>query len=469
MDGFQRNAGLGVEGDEVVEHLLDESIGGGQGNVDDVVAVVLRGIVLGRVRRVEEPVGRVPGRAVAVFHGLDRGAGMARDVEFGHDEHVARIGVLEDFDVVGLGVEAVAGGLGVVPVRGDAVGVHQGVWLGDRAVLVQGRNAAVGAVGREFRETVHLHTPAFVVAEVQVQAVHFVMGQDVNEFQEVGLAREVPAHVQHDAAVGEVGPVFHDGVRDGIVAGVAPEVVQGDGRVIQAVLVGRLDGDLAVDGDFVPAGLFAFHQVPGDVVRDRGRALGDIDLLQPGNHVVGRQVCRGIVKGMHRLRREEDVFHLHGNGFPALDLQVEAFRGTALVHQGAGLVAEDHFVPFRFRRGGDAVQGAAVVEDLGFRPILHLDGRAELGEPEGPVGAGGRVLDGHRVDGLPGLRVGGTFGPDDPAGLRAGDSRQADGEGKQRFGVHGQAVLFPKPKMAKKKKDANRLTHFVYSNTQIFV
>jgi hypothetical protein len=73
------------------------------------------------------------------------------------------------------------------------------------------------------------------------------------------------------------------------------------------------------------------------------------------------------------------------------------------------------------------------------------------------------------MDGLPGLRVGGTFGPDDPAGLRAGDGRQADGEGKQRFGVHSQAVLFPVPKMAKKTEGANRLTHFAYSNTQKFV
>ena len=73
------------------------------------------------------------------------------------------------------------------------------------------------------------------------------------------------------------------------------------------------------------------------------------------------------------------------------------------------------------------------------------------------------------MDGLPGLRVGGTFGPDDPAGFRAGDGRQADGEGKQRFGVHGQAFWFPDSKMAKKKDGANRLTRFVYSNTQIFV
>ena len=172
---------------------------------------------------------------------------------------------------------------------------------------------------------------------------------------------------------------------------------------------------------------------------------------------------------MHRLRREEYVFDLHGDRFLALDLEMEAFRRAALVHQGAGLVAEDHLLAAGVCRGGDAVQGAAVVEDFGLRPFLHLDRRTELGEPEGPVRPCGRILEGHRMDGLPGLRVGGTFGPDDPAGLRAGDGRQADGEGKQRFGVHGQAVLFPKPKMAKKNGGANRLTRFVCSNTQIFV
>jgi hypothetical protein len=73
------------------------------------------------------------------------------------------------------------------------------------------------------------------------------------------------------------------------------------------------------------------------------------------------------------------------------------------------------------------------------------------------------------MDGFPGFRVGGTFGPDNPAGFCAGGGEEAHGQGKERFGVHGQAVLFPKPKMAKKKERTNRLTHFVYANTQIFV
>ena len=148
---------------------------------------------------------------------------------------------------------------------------------------------------------------------------------------------------------------------------------------------------------------------------------------------------------------------------------MEAFRGAALVRQGAGFITEDHVLPAGVRRGGDAVQGAAVVEDFRRGVLLHGHGRPELGEPEGPVRAGGRVLDGHRVEGLSGFRIGGTFGPDDPAGLRAGEGEEAGGQGKQRFGVHGQAVWFPEPKMGKKYRDTNTLTHFVYSNTQIFV
>ena len=158
-----------------------------------------------------------------------------------------------------------------------------------------------------------------------------------------------------------------------------------------------------------------------------------------------------IVECMHRLGREKNVFHLHRDGFLAFDLEMEAFRGAALVHQGAGFVAEDHVLPAGVRRGGDAVQGAAVVEDFRLGPFLHRDGRAELGEPEGPVRAGGRILDGHRMEGLPGFRVGGTFGPDDPAGFRAGGGEEAHGEGKERFGVHGQAFWFSEAKDGEKK------------------
>jgi hypothetical protein len=80
------------------------------------------------------------------------------------------------------------------------------------------------------------------------------------------------------------------------------------------------------------------------------------------------------------------------------------------------------------------------------------------------------MLDGHRVDGFPGFRVGGAFGPDNPAGLGAGKGDEAGcREGKKRFSVHNQTGWFPIPKMGKKTGPANSLTRFVYSNTQIFV
>jgi hypothetical protein len=73
------------------------------------------------------------------------------------------------------------------------------------------------------------------------------------------------------------------------------------------------------------------------------------------------------------------------------------------------------------------------------------------------------------VDGFPGFRVRGAFGPYNFAGLCARNGYQAGGERKKRFSVHGQAVLFPVPKMGKKNLRANRMTHFASSNTQIFV
>ena len=179
------------------------------------------------------------------------------------------------------------------------------------------------------------------------------MGQDVDEFQEVVLARKVPAHVQHDAAVGEVRPVFDDGGRDRAVLRVPFEVGERDGGVIGAVVVVELDADRAVQPDPVPAMGHVLGREHGDVVViERGRALERLDFLQPGNHVVGGEVGGLIVKRMHRFRREKNVFHLHGNGFLAFDLEVETFRGAALVHQGAGLVAEDHVFPAGIRRRG---------------------------------------------------------------------------------------------------------------------
>jgi hypothetical protein len=74
------------------------------------------------------------------------------------------------------------------------------------------------------------------------------------------------------------------------------------------------------------------------------------------------------------------------------------------------------------------------------------------------------------VDGFPGFRVGGAFGPDNPAGFDAGKGDEAGcGQGKKRFSVHNQTGWFPIPKMGKKTGPSNSLTRFVYSNTQIFV
>jgi hypothetical protein len=69
------------------------------------------------------------------------------------------------------------------------------------------------------------------------------------------------------------------------------------------------------------------------------------------------------------------------------------------------------------------------------------------------------------VDGFPGFRIGGTFGPDNVAGLRAGERKQAgDRKGKKRFSVHSQACWFPNPKMAKKSRLRKQFDAFCVLN-----
>ena len=163
---------------------------------------------------------------------------------------------------------------------------------------------------------------------------------------------------------------------------------------------------------------------------------------------------------MDRLRGEEHVFHLHGDGLLALLFQVEAFRGPALVHQGARFIADDKGLSLGIRLWDDPVQGAAQMVDAAG-PFEDGDRGAELGKPEGPVRAGGRVLDRHRVDGFLGFGVGRPFRPDDAAGLRAREREQADNKAdSKRFRGHGHRFLVSKAKDGKKIPSLKRFDAF---------
>ena len=343
---------------------------------------------------------------------------MAGHVELGDDGDPAVRGVAEDFDEIGLGVVAVAEGGLVVAVRGDAVGGHQGVGLADGAVLVQDRDAAVGAVGGELRQTGEFHAPALVVTQVQMQAVYFIVIEQVDEFQEVIFRGEVTAHVQHDAAVAHVGPVLDDGVRDGSAARIPLEIVDGDGGIVGAVLVGRLHFDRTVQRDAVPAGGLAFDGLRLHVRRNGGRSFRLFHLLQPGDHVEHVRGDGGPVEELDRLRGQEFIVRIDGNGFLAFLLDVEAFRGAEAVHERPCLIAEDEGLALRVGVRGHPVEGAAEVFDPAFS-FQDVDRSAELAEPEGPVRTLGGILDFQGVDGLAGFGICGSFGPNYVTGLRA--------------------------------------------------
>ena len=283
---------------------------------------------------------------------------MARRVELRNHPDPTLPGVAEDVDIVGLRIIAVGGRVGVVPVQGTAETGHHGILFLDGPILLQFRNAPECPVGSKFGKAVDLHAPAFVVTQVEVQVVQFIMGHDVEEPLHFLFPGEVPAHVQHDAAVGKVRAVLDDGGGNLLPGGIAAQVLHRDCRPEGAVLIGRLHFHRVVHGDPVPARLLS---------RNDGR-LGDIDLaevhgpfarsdaLETGNHVVGRGFHVIIGKGLHGLGRLENTFQLHRDRFRAFLLEVESLRRPAPVHQGPRLVAERHRLSFRVRGRNHPVQ-----------------------------------------------------------------------------------------------------------------
>ena len=125
---------------------------------------------------------------------------MARRFNLGDDGDMTLGGILQKLDKVLSGVVSVGRGGGVV-------GIPASVVVGVEALaLVAGESPARTYRGELF-ETGNLETPGFVVAEVEVENVDFVRGQQVEQFEEVGLAGEVAGYIEHHAAVGQVGIV----------------------------------------------------------------------------------------------------------------------------------------------------------------------------------------------------------------------------------------------------------------------
>ena len=364
MDGFERRPGLGVQGYEAVEDLGYERVGGGEGDVHDVVGIVLDGLVDRSVISLGKEVCGVARAGRPDLHRLDSGAGVAWRVEFGNHAYAALPGIAQDLDEIGVGVITVCRRVGVT-VQRSAVGGLQGVWLLDGAVLLQLGDAAERSVGSELRQTVYLYPPALVVAEVQVQAAYLVMGQDVDEAQQVVFFGEIAADVQHHAPVLQVGPVGHDPVGHGRAGGIALNVVQGYGSVESPVLVGGLDADLAVDCDAVPSGDLPFDEAYLALLRRGkvGRALRRLKTLDAGDHVVHSRGYLVPREGLRFFGGKETVRNLYRDRLLPFLLQVETFGGTALVYERLGFVGQRHILSAGIGAGDHPVEGAAHMLD----------------------------------------------------------------------------------------------------------
>ena len=186
----------------------------------------------------------------------------------------------------------------------------------------------------ELFETGNLEPPGFVVAEVEVEGVDFVRGQQVNQPEEVGLAGEVAGDVEHHAAVEQVGVVVdgyvvepgrdvlplqqreqglravEDGVRrspadgDVVVADIEPVVLVVAGLGVFGEVAEGDDG-LPVVGDVVTY-LFQFlHQQASfigktlldaerDVLGDNRHPRARGHLFERGQHVVGLRRVVGL-------------------------------------------------------------------------------------------------------------------------------------------------------------------------------
>lgn len=75
-------------------------------------------------------------------------------------------------------------------------------------VALVGRVATPTTHLREFGQSGYLQSPTFIVAEVEMEHAELVVGQGVNDLQQVRIGCEVARNVDHLSSIGEVGPVL---------------------------------------------------------------------------------------------------------------------------------------------------------------------------------------------------------------------------------------------------------------------
>ena len=178
-------------------------------------------------------VGIPPARGAGEFGvGFDGGGGVAGHFDFGDDVDVVGAGVGDDFADVVLSVVAAefigglsGGGLGGGLLHGAAA-FDEGVWGEEGGVL--------GELGVFF----DFDAPAFVIGEVPVEGVHFVVGEEVDIAEDFGLGEEVAGAVEVHAAPGEAGGVFDVAAGEFDVGGMRELVAAEDDGIGEVVGIG---------------------------------------------------------------------------------------------------------------------------------------------------------------------------------------------------------------------------------------
>ena len=206
MEERQRRVSLLIHQQHLVDHLLHEGQRGGQSGVHHVVVVALGRGVLGGVVGIGQTIFHGLGRVgllvflIACLHRADGSACMAGTFHLGHHADMARLGIAQQVDKLLAGEVAVA--------RRGTIGIVMAVVAGIETVALVVGVATPTTHLREFGQSGYLQSPTFVVAEVEMEHAELVVGQGVNDLQQVRVGREVARDVDHLSSIGEVGPVL---------------------------------------------------------------------------------------------------------------------------------------------------------------------------------------------------------------------------------------------------------------------
>lgn len=221
----------------------------------------------------------------------------------------------------------------------------------------------VAAYGRRLADAAHLgqagiflnlDTPALVLGKVPVETVDLVHGEYVDHVLHLVDAEYVASHVEHEAAVGEVGLVVDLACGDGHTCGVGLECRYGQhlAQRLEGVeyAVGLLGGDLDARGvDLQAVLLVAERLVAYDVDGTLERSFGLYGLGLASEYLAGYTVpevygighalvAEGLNHGVEafNMKAPSDVVTDAGRG----TMSMLCSAGTVLPHDAASSAAD---------------------------------------------------------------------------------------------------------------------------------